>query len=488
MTDRTSRTSFTFKESSTRSGDLAKLSPPHSLEAEQATLGAIMRDFRALPEIIEILSSPESFYSVKHQRIYQACVNLFQRTEPGDVTTVAEELSRLGALEQIGGRVYLIELVEGVATTANVSYYADIVSKKATLRRMIDVSTDVVRLCHSQEMEVEELLDHAESNVFSISESRLKKGFSKLDELLPQTFQQMEKFQETEGGIAGLKTGYHTIDEMTGGMHPGEFIVIAGRPSMGKSAIAVNIAENVAISENVGVGIFSLEMSKESLALRIICGRAKISQHRLRSGKLPDSDWQRLAQAAGPLSSAPIFIDDTGSMTPLEMRAKARRLKSQYDIGLIVVDYMQMMHASGRIENRQQEMSLISRSMKGLAKELEIPVIACSQLSRMVEQRGNDKRPQLSDLRESGAIEQDADIVMFVYREEYYVRHDDPRFAEVEGKAEMIIAKQRNGPTGVCHLTFHKDYVRFENAAARHRVPEGQYGPAEYGPEDPSPF
>ncbi|HSG98951.1 MAG TPA: DnaB-like helicase C-terminal domain-containing protein, partial [candidate division Zixibacteria bacterium] len=258
---------------------------------------------------------------------------------------------------------------------------------------------------------------------------------------------------------------------------------------MGKSALALNIAENIATRDKIGVGVFSLEMSKESLALRLLCGRGRISQHKLRTGKLHDSEWQRLVQAAGPLNEAPIFIDDTATMTALEMRAKARRLKAQHDIGLIIIDYMQMMHGSHRAENRQQEMSMISRSLKGLAKELNIPVIACSQLSRMVEQRGADKRPQLSDLRESGAIEQDADVVMFVYREEYYVRRDDARYPEVEGKAEAIIAKQRNGPTGVCRLMFHKDHVRFENAAPQYRAPE-EYGPADLGAgdDDVAPF
>lgn len=489
MNEQGPRTSMTFRNperSAKPSG--ASRGLPHSLEAEQATLGAVLRDFRVLAEILETIGSEESFYSVKHQNIYRACVTLFQKSEPGDVTTVAEELSRLGELEQAGGRVYLIELVESVATTANVMYYADIVAKKSALRKMIDVSTEIVRLCHSQEMEVEELLDHAESNVFSISESRMKKGFARLDELLPHTFQQMEEFQETEGGIAGVKTGYDPIDELTAGLHPADFVVIAGRPSMGKSALAVNMAENIAVNQGIGVGIFSLEMSKESLALRMLCGRAKISQHLLRTGKLRDSDWQRLGQAAGPLNEAPIFIDDTATMTTLEMRAKARRLKAQHDIGLIIIDYMQMMSGSQRVENRQQEMTMISRGMKGLAKELGIPVIALSQLSRMVEQRGADKRPQLSDLRESGAIEQDADVVMFVYREEYYTRHDDPKFPEVEGKAEVIISKQRNGPTGICPLMFHKNYVRFENPAPQYRAPE-EYGPADMaGDDDPSPF
>ncbi len=461
---------------------------PHSLEAEQAILGAILRDHRVLPEAMELISSAESFYSTKHQSIFQAFLNLFQKSEPTDVTTVTDELERMGALKNVGGSVYLIELVEGIATTANAFYYADIVAKKAASRMLIDVSTEIVRRCHSQDMAVEELLDYAENRVFAISEARLKKGFASMSELVPHTFRDIEMFQDSEGGLTGIKSGFEAIDEKTGGFHPGEFIVVAGRPSMGKSAFALNIAENIALA-GTGVGVFSLEMSKESLALRMICGRARISQHRLRSHKLRDTDWSKLGNAAGPLHEAPIFIDDTGTMTALEMRAKARRLKSQHDIGMIIIDYMQMMSGGGRSENRQQEMSQISRSMKGLAKELGIPVIACSQLSRMVEQRGSDKRPQLSDLRESGAIEQDADVVMFVYREEYYVRHDDPRYPEVEGQADIIIAKQRNGPTGTCKLSFVKDYVRFENAAPSYRLPD-EVPPAEMPPDsgDYAPF
>ncbi len=462
---------------------------PHSIEAEQAILGAVLRDHRVLPEALELISTAESFYSTKHQSIYQAFLNLFEKSEPMDVTTVADELERLGSLKNIGGSVYLIELVEGIATTANATYYADIVAKKAASRLLIDVSTEIVRRCHMQDMAVEELLDFAENRVFAISESRLKKGFSSMADLVPHTFKEIEDFQEADGGVSGLKSGFDTIDEKTGGFHAGEFIVIAGRPSMGKSAIAMNIAENIAMN-GVGVGVFSLEMSKEALALRMICGRARISQHRLRSDKLRESEWARLGTAGGALHDVGIYIDDSGTLSALEMRAKARRLKSQHDIGMIVIDYMQMMSGPTRSENRQQEMSQISRSMKGLAKELKIPVIACSQLSRMVEQRsGGDKRPQLSDLRESGAIEQDADLVMFVYREEYYVRHDDPRFPEVEGQAEIIIAKQRNGPTGTCKLSFVKDYVRFENAAPSYRLPD-EAPPAEMPPDagDFAPF
>ncbi|MCH7879260.1 MAG: replicative DNA helicase, partial [candidate division Zixibacteria bacterium] len=428
--------------------------PPYSLEAEQATLGAVLKDFNVLNYVIDSIPKSEFFFSTNHQAIYGACLHFFLRSEPFDITIVAERLSQTNELERVGGRHYLVELVEGIATTANVGSYAKIVKDKYSLRTLMFACNYLIRECYSQELPVDDVLEEAEKRIFAISDMRMTIEFSSLESLLPHTFKQMEKFQETEGGIAGLKVGYDSIDEMTGGLHPGEFIVIAGRPSMGKSALAMNIAENVAVTTKKAVGVFSLEMSKEALALRVLCGKARISQHLLRTGKMRDSDWQRLAQAAGPLSDSPIFIDDSGTMTPLEMRAKARRLKSKHDISLLIIDYMQMMHGTGRPENRQQEMSVISRSMKALAKELAIPVIACSQLSRQVEQRGTDRRPQLSDLRESGAIEQDADVVMFVYRQEYYTHHDDPKFPEVEGKAEIIIAKQRNGPIGTCHLTF----------------------------------
>ncbi|MCH9031393.1 MAG: replicative DNA helicase [candidate division Zixibacteria bacterium] len=464
---------------------------PFSMEAEQGTIGAAIKDTRVMAELIEILPEAEQFYSLKHQRIYSALLRMFERSQPADITTLSEELDTAGDLEGIGGRSYLIDLVEAVATTANASYYAEIVSKKDALRNMIDVSTEIVKICQAEEMDVNELLDYAEQKVFAISESRMRKGFIRLDTLLPHTFKQMEEFQESEGGLAGMKSGFEALDNLTAGLHKGEFVVIAGRPSMGKSALALNIAENVAINEKVAVGFFSIEMSKESLAMRMLCGRAKVSQHKLRAQKLSDSEWQKLAVAGGPLSEAPIYIDDSGSLSALEMRAKARRLKAQHNVGLIVVDYLQMMHGHGRPENRQQEMSLISRSMKELAKELDLPVIACSQLSRQVEQRGGEKRPQLSDLRESGAIEQDADVVIFVYREEYYLRHldpHDPKYMESENQAEIIVAKQRNGPTGIARMLFLKEYIRFENQAPGFRAAGEPFGGEGDEGEEMSPF
>ncbi|HDL04818.1 MAG TPA: replicative DNA helicase [candidate division Zixibacteria bacterium] len=448
---------------------LARLEPPKSIEAEQDVLGSLLKEPEVISSIIEELPTNEYFYVPKHRLIYKAILNLFEKSEPSDITTVAEELTKMNQLDNVGGRLYLIELVDGVATTANAVSYAKIVLEKSVLRNLIITSNEIVQSCYNLEYEVSEILDRAEQNIFAISESRLRKGFVSMAELVPSTFEQIEHFQDTKGGLSGIETGFTQLDAMTGGLHEGEFVVIAGRPSMGKTAFALNVAEFMAIEKKVPVGLFSIEMSKEQLVLRLLCGRAKISQHLLRTNRLRDADWQRLSIAADPLSEANIYIDDSAVLSPVEMRAKARRLKAQHNIGLIIVDYIQMMAGVARAENRQQEMAVISRSLKTLAKELNIPVIAISQLSRMVEMRGGDKRPQLSDLRESGAIEQDADVVMFVYRPEFYRSHldrDDPKRMEVEGRAEIIVAKQRNGPTGVVNLVFVKDFIRFENPAA----------------------
>lgn len=442
--------------------------PPQSIDGEQAVLGSILKDAESISAVIEYLDTYEYFYAKKHQSIFQAMLRLYEKGEPCDITTVADELTKLDQLDKIGGRSYLIELVDAVVTSANVISYANIVLEKATLRSLITASGEISKNCYAMENEVGEILDQAERSIFAISESRLRQGFRSLGELIPHTFDQIERFQETKGGLAGLETGFAKLDEITAGLHNGDFIVVAGRPSMGKTAFALNIAEHIAIEKKVGVGVFSVEMSKEQLALRLLCGRARISQHLLRTNRLKDSEWQKLSIAGDPLREAEIYIDDSPTLTTLEMRAKARRLKAQHNIGLIVIDYIQLINTSGWAENRQQEMAMISRSIKGLAKELSIPVVACSQLSRMVETRGGDKRPQLSDLRESGAIEQDADVVMFVYRPEFYLSHlerDDPKRMEVEGRAEIIVAKQRNGPTGKVDLAFIKDFARFENLA-----------------------
>lgn len=444
------------------------MEPPKSIDAEQQVLGSILKETELINTVIEFLPSEDYYYLPKHRMIYRAILELNNKGEACDVTTVAEELLRQGNLDRIGGRVYLIDLVGGVATTAHLESHAKIVLDRATLRKLITTSTDIVKSCYAMESDVIELLDQAESNIFSISESRLRTGFISLNDLIPKTFEQIEQFQDTKGGLKGINTGYVELDNMTGGLHNGDFVVIAGRPSMGKTALALNMAENIAIKEKIPVGIFSIEMSKEQLALRMLCGKSGINQHLLRTGRLKDSEWQKLTLGADTLANAEIHIDDSGALTALEMRAKARRLKSQHNVGLIIVDYIQMMTGAARIENRQQEMSMISRAFKSLAKELNIPVIAVSQLSRAVEQRGQDKMPQLSDLRESGALEQDADLVMFVYREAYYMKPDDARYPEVENLAVIKVAKQRNGPTGNVKMAFIRDYIRFENLAAQY--------------------
>ncbi len=448
--------------------DIDHLQPPQSLDAEQAVLGSILKDAEAFNQAIEVLDDESLFYFPKHQIIYRVMLDLYERSEPCDITTVANALLKDNKLEKIGGRVYLVELAESVASTANLASHASIVLEKSVLRRLIQTSTEIVKSCYSLDQSVENLLDLAEQNIFDISESRLRKGFTSIKELIPSTFEEIENLQSPDSTLVGLKTGFDQIDIMTNGLHRGDLVIIASRPSMGKSALALNMAEYAGVELKKGIGLFSLEMSQEQLALRILCGRARISQQRLRARKLRTEEWQKLSIAGGPLSEAPIFIDDSATLSSLELRAKARRLKAQHNVSLIIVDYIQMVHGSGRFERREQEIASISRSLKALAKELDIPVIACSQLSRQVEQRGGEKRPQLSDLRESGAIEQDADVVMFIYRPEHYYSHldrNDPKYLEIEGKAEIIVAKQRNGPTGVVHLAFLKEFARFENLA-----------------------
>ena len=432
-------------------------------------------DQGAIATAIEVLKQGKRFYSLAHRKIFDAILVLFERANPADITTVAQQLDNNNELDTCGGRSYLVELASCVATSANVEYYAQIVLEKGTLRDLISASTEIISQCYGQTDQVDDLLDEAEHKVFAISEDRLQSDFASVADLLPQTFEAIDEYKDNKGGLVGQPTGFKELDNMTAGVHNGDLIIVAGRPSMGKSALTLNIVENFALETGRAAAFFSLEMSKEQLALRLLCGKARISSHKLRTGRLPDSDWAKLTYAAEPLSKAKIYIDDTPAMTVLQVRAKARRLASQVDLGMIVIDYIQMMSGSRFSENRQQEISQISRGLKGLAKELKVPVIGVSQLSRMVEQRPN-KRPQLADLRESGAIEQDADLVMFVYREEYYLSHldeSDPKRMEAEGKAEIIVAKQRNGPTGKLDLSFLKDYARFENLAPGFNVSAG---------------
>lgn len=442
------------------------LQPPQSLDAEQAVLGSLLKDSDAAHQVVDILESGSHFYAQKHQTIYEAVLTLYERGDACDITTVADELFKRGTLERIGGRVYLVELAESVASTANVAAHAQIVLDKAMLRDLIQTSNEIVRSCYNQEQEVGNLLDAAEQHIFQISERRLRKTFSSVSSIIKPTIQQIEDFRGEQIRF-GVKTGYRDLDTKINGFQNGDLVIIAGRPSMGKTALAMCIAENVAVRQHGSVGIFSIEMSTEALVLRMICGMAGVNQQRVRRGEYSETEFNRITGAAHTLQGSPIFIDDSPMLTPLEMRAKARRLKASNELSLVIVDYIQMMHSTGRVENRQQEVALISRNMKALAKELNIPVIAVSQLSRAAEQR---KRPQLADLRESGAIEQDADLVLFVFREEFNFtreeREDDLKkapFDQKSGKAEVIIAKHRNGETGEVNLAFRKELARFAN-------------------------
>jgi len=436
--------------------------PPQATEVEQAVLGAMLLNKEAIGRALEIVDK-DCFYRDDHQKIFEVLVFLYDKNRPVDIITVCEELTRRKQLDEVGGRIYLLELTEKIATTANIEYHCNIVLEKSTLRKLINTSTQIVSHCYDAAQDVDSLLDRAEQGIFSISEKRIKEGFIPLGDLLPHTFEAIEEYQKKGGMITGIPTGFFELDTLTGGLQKSDLIVVASRPSMGKTAFCLSIVEHVAIEEKTPVGIFSLEMAKSQLAQRMLCSRARFSTYKLRTGKIGDDEYSKLGLAVGPLAEASIFIDDTPNLGILQMRAKSRRLKAQHDVGLIIVDYLQLMQGPRGSESRQQEISMISRSLKGLAKELDVPVIAVSQLSRKVEDRGGEKRPLLADLRESGAIEQDADVVAFVYRPEFYGIEKFRDGAPTQGVAEIIISKHRNGPTGELRLTFIKDYARFEN-------------------------
>ncbi len=441
-------------------------STPYSPDAEQAVLAAILNFRDAVYEVTDIIKSPDVFYDPRHYAIFESALQLFDENKAIDYVTVADQLQKNKKLEKIGGRAFLADLTSHLASTANIRHHANIVFDKYLLRRLIEISQNITGECREGGKEAEDLLDEAENAIFSISQNRLGEGFTHLGSILPDTFEQIEEYHRSGGGITGLPTGYTELDNLSAGLHKGDFVVIAGRPSMGKTGLGLNILENIAIDFKKSVAMFSLEMSKQQIALRLLCSKARINAHRMRTGRLPDSDWPKLSGAVGPLSEANIYIDDTPNIGILELRSKARRLKARDDIQILVIDYLQMMQGPRGADNRQQEIAMISRSLKGIAKELDIPVIAISQLSRGVEMRGGDKRPQLADLRESGAIEQDADMVMFVYRPEFYGIEFDKDGNSTEGQAEIIVAKQRNGPTGSVRLTFLKDFIRFENRSS----------------------
>ena len=438
--------------------------PPQAIPLEEAVLGALMLDKDAISIVLDILE-PESFYLDSHQLIYKAMKRLFERSYPVDLLTVTEELKKGGHLDAIGGPYYLVELTNKVASAANLEYHARIISQKFIQRELIRVSTETIRNAYEDTTDVFDLLDDAEQGLFSIAEKSMSRSYDSMGSLAGKALKQIEALKDREEGLTGIPTGFINLDRLTSGWQPSDLIIVAARPSMGKTAFVLSLARNTAADFKKPVALFSLEMSSLQLAQRLIAMEAEIPIAKLRNGKLEEPEWKRLKNAIEHVSEAPIFIDDSPGINIFEMRAKCRRMKLQYDIQLIIIDYLQLMSGGGDNGrgNREQEVSAISRALKGLAKELDVPVIALSQLSRAVEVRGGSKRPQLSDLRESGSIEQDADIVAFIYRPEYYQLMEDEQGQSNKGVAEIIVAKHRNGATDTVKLRFSHEIARFSN-------------------------
>ena len=440
--------------------------PPHHMEAEQSVLGAILLDNDVLNRVVEYISA-DDFYHPAHKIIYDGIIDLWQKNEPIDLVTISQKIKEKNQWEQSGGAAYLSSLVEGVPTTANASSYAKIVHEKSILRKLINGANQIIADGFDTEGDIDHYLDKAEQIVFEVANDRIRQNFAAIGDIVKDSFKTIEKLYDRKELITGVSTGYKDLDRLTSGFQPSDLIILAGRPSMGKTALALNMVDTAAVEKGVVCAVFSLEMSKEQLVQRMLCSRAEVDAQRLRGGFLSEHDWPKLTQAAGVLSEAPIFIDDTAALSVLDIRAKARRLQKERGLGLVVVDYMQLMRGTRRSESREREISEISRSLKALAKEMRVPVLALSQLNRGVEAR-QDKRPQLSDLRESGSIEQDADVVTFIYRDEVYNTESPDK-----GKAEVIIGKQRNGPIGRVMLTFRNQFTRFDDLAS-----EGEFVPA----------
>ena len=432
---------------------------PHNLEAERSILGAILLDDKAALPVFEILKS-QDFYLESHRRIFDRMLQLMNNSRPIDLVTLKEELQRANELETIGGAAYLASLTDYLPRVLNIEYYAQIVRSKSTLRRLIQISGEIMARSYQDEEPAEDILQHIEKTIFDIASQQFRTGFSSITPIVSDVFKQIEELSNRKAPVTGLETGFVDLDRMTAGMHPSDLIIVAARPGLGKTSLCLNIAEHVAIRKHKTVGIFSLEMSKEQLVKRLLCSEARIDAHRVNTGFLNKEDWNKLSRASGDLSDTKIFIDDTASVTVSELRTKARRLSLEHGLDLLIVDYLQLMSGSNqRYENRTQEISQISRGLKAIAKDLRIPVIAVSQLSRAVESRtGEHRRPQLSDLRESGSIEQDADLVLFIYREDMFNPTE-----ENNGLAELIIGKQRNGPTGSIQLAFSKQFTKFDS-------------------------
>ena len=439
-----------------RTDDALRKVPPQNVDAEESVLGGILIDATALDRVIEVMGEAD-FYRESHRKIFRAMLGLSERGEPIDLITLNDSLRGRDELQAVGGATYLAELVDRVPSAANIATYARLVREKAVMRSLISVSNEISERCYDGQEDIETFLDEAERLIFDVSEQRVRPAFTKVGDMIMDTIKTVEQLYERKELVTGVPTGFLDLDRMTAGLQPADLIIIGARPSMGKTSFALNIAQHVALHHQVAVGVYSLEMSRDQLVLRMLCSEARVDLSKVRTGYLGERDFPRLALAAGRLAEAPIFIDDTPAHNVLEMRAKSRRLKREANVGLIVVDYLQLMRGLTAEENRNQELSEISRSLKALAKELNVPIVALSQLNRQVEQRA-DKRPVMSDIRESGSIEQDADVIMFIYRDEMYkVDSQD------EGVAEVLISKQRNGPTGTVRLAFRREYTRFEN-------------------------
>ncbi len=438
--------------------------PPQAVDVEMAVLGAMLLEKESIARALDLIDE-DVFYKEAHRLIFQSMITLFDRSEPVDLVTLTEELRRRGVLEKIGGSYYLTELTNKVASAANVEYHAKIVLEKALMRQLIASSNEISGRAYDDAEDAFDLLDEAEQKIFKISERNLKRSFVSMNVALHKTMEMLESIHGRHSGVTGVPTGFTQIDNLTGGFQKSDLIIIAGRPSMGKTAFVLSLARNAAIDFDIPVAFFSLEMSSQQLVLRLICAEARVDQHKVRTGRLPEDEWKYLSTRIGKLAKAKIFIDDTPSLGILELRAKARRLKAEHNIQLLVVDYLQLMQGPKGMDSREREISSISRSLKALAKEIDVPVLGLSQLNRAVEAR-SDKRPMLADLRESGAIEQDADVVMFVHRAEAYGIKEE-KGQSTEGIAEIIIGKQRNGPTDTAKMTFIKTYARFENLALK---------------------
>ncbi|NQW05053.1 MAG: replicative DNA helicase [Acidobacteria bacterium] len=440
---------------------------PHNLEAEKSVLGAILINNQAFNQAAEVIDAGD-FFRDAHRRIFDKMIVLTDRNDPVDLVTLKDELIRSGELEEVGGPAYVSGLTDGVPRSANVEYYARIVKEKSTLRRLIQSANEVLGRAYDAEEDADLLLDEAERSIFQIAEGRMRSGFVKLSDLVAGGYEMLESLQANKGLVTGVPSGFVELDEMTSGFQKADLVIVAARPSMGKTSLVLNMALNASMEAGKTVGIFSLEMSKEQLFMRMLTSEARVDAHRFRGGFLGEQDYDKLNAAFARLHDAKVFVDDSPAAGILEMRAKSRRLKLEHGLDMLIIDYLQLMQGRGKFDNRQQELAAISRALKILAKELEIPILALSQLSRATETRA-DHRPQLSDLRESGALEQDADVVMFIYREEMYAQAEEERRPEVDGVAEIIIGKQRNGPVGSVSLAFLKQYTRFENLQPGHR-------------------